>query len=153
MQETLEEAVVRQVAALTDQQWDEHWQERKQQAAQEQQAIENPQTLADYQLFVRHWGYEELDERQHVQFDQLLADQSRQRRRDKIADTVTQIESEGAADLELTIKQGWHDRKQCVLWIVQMSQRVDRPTYQELHRKCKMLDGWFSNSTDLLAAW
>ena len=87
-----------------------------------------------------------LTDKQLARFDRLLADKTREKRAiEKSPETVAQIQSDGAEGLELTIKEGYHSKRDIPLFIVQMSERVDRATYIELLGKCKMLGGWFSS--------
>ncbi|TWU21407.1 type I restriction-modification system subunit M [Bythopirellula polymerisocia] len=44
-----------------------------------------------------------------------------------------------------SIKEGYHDKKQIPLWIVQLSGRVERATFMELKTKAKLLGGWYSS--------
>lgn len=142
--ESLEQAVVRKVESISEDDWQRYFAEHAKQQQDEEKALTNPETLDEFRLFVREKGREALDDDQSARFDQLLADQSRASREAKrSSETVAQIES--AVNFDLSIKEGWHDKRQCQLWIVQISKRVDRDTFNELNRKAKMLGGWYSS--------
>ena len=96
-------------------------------------------------MFIRERGCDALTDEQRIRFDQLSADATRAKRKAARPALVEQFSSEEIADLQLTIKTGWHDKRQVDLWIVQMDQRVERSTFNELKRKASMLGGWYSS--------
>jgi len=146
MRETLDDAVAREIAGLTEDDWRQHLVQRAAEREQNEQAISDPETIEQFRIFMRERGVEALSDDQRIRFDELLADQSRQLRAEtQTKATVSQISDEVQAAVGLTIKEGYHDRQQCKLWIVQMSERVSREMYQELKRKAKMLGGWYSS--------
>lgn len=145
LKETYEEAITRIVGSITDEMIQQHVQRISERTAQHQQALDNPQTLDDFQQFVRVQGEEALSHDQLVAFDRLRADATRSRRSHKLKpETVQQIVSD-VAGLEFTISEGYHDRKQIPLWICSLNQRVDRPVFMELKQKASMLGGWWSS--------
>ncbi len=106
----------------------------------------SPSTLHDFQLFVARRGEKALSTEQLARFDDLVATQTRERRvHEKAPTTVHQIQSEGTLDWELRITEGFHSKRHIPLWIVQISDRVDRATFKELNRKAKILGGWYSS--------
>ena len=108
--------------------------------------MSDPQTLEQFETFVRSKGESELTCEQLVRFDALRADITRARRaQEQQNETVQQIQSDRIEDLELTLKEGFHDRQQIPLWIVQLSIRIDRATFDELKHKAKQLGGWYSS--------
>lgn len=142
MQETQDEALAREIETLTEETWRQQRTIEAERSQAEQQALAEPTTLDDFRLCIRRRGLDSLTDEQRVRFDELSADASRAARAARQTDTVEQIQAEG---LRLSIKEGWHDKKQIKLWIVQLSDRVDRATFDELNRKAKMLGGWYSS--------
>ncbi|TWU20741.1 hypothetical protein Pla144_49080 [Bythopirellula polymerisocia] len=91
-------------------------------------------------------GEDALTGEQMARWDSLHADLARERRAAcGPAPTVTQFESEELGQVEFTIKQGYHEKRECPLWIVQLGSRVSKPTFKELKIKATMLGGWYSS--------
>ena len=78
-------------------------------------------------------------------YDALHADMTREQRAKEAPTTVTKFQSEDLSAIEFQMKEGFHDKRQCPLWIVQLSTRVEREAFNELNRKAKMLGGWYSS--------
>jgi len=145
MQETLEQAVTRIVDGLSDEDLAQHIAERKKEREDHEQALSDPQTLDQFRLIVRERGLDGLSDEQRIRFDELSADATRAKRKAAKPTTVEQFSSDEIGNVQLTIKTGWHDRRKVDLWIVQMDQRVERSTFNELKRKASMLGGWYSS--------
>ncbi|MAT70320.1 MAG: hypothetical protein CMJ58_12445 [Planctomycetaceae bacterium] len=146
MGESYVEAVKTKVLAVTEDQWLAHYAELEAKQTERREAIENPRDLRDFRLFIEARGEAALTNEQMARWDSLHADLSRERRAENGASAVvTRFESEEARDVEFTIKQGFHDKRRCPLWIVQIGARVERETYRELLAKAKQLGGWYSS--------
>ncbi|MCH7686251.1 MAG: hypothetical protein IH899_06180, partial [Planctomycetes bacterium] len=145
MRETVEDAACRLVEGITDENWQAFHAKRAAEEQEREQALQDPQTLDQFRLFVRERGFDALSDEQSIRFDQLSADATRAKRKAAKPAIVEHFSSEEIADLQFTIKQGWHDKRQVDLWIVQMDQRVERSTFNELKAKARQLGGWYSS--------
>ena len=146
MDETYEQAVTKRVRAVTEEDWNAHKQESAAKLAEHEAALVDPQNLADFAKFIDAKGVEKLTNEQMARWDAMHADLARVRRAENgPATTVTRFESEELEGIEFTIKEGYHDRKECPLWIVQLGSRVEKETFRELKGKAKMLGGWWSS--------
>ncbi len=143
--ETYEEAVAKKVRAVTAGEYAREFEKRQETSLAREKALENPETLLEFHTFLREKSEDELTDEQLALYDSLYADMSRGRRASQAPTTVTQFESEELGSLEFQLKEGFHDKRQCPLWIVQLSTRVERAAFNELNRKAKMLGGWFSS--------
>ena len=92
--------------------------------AKQEQALADPQSREDFQTFLRHQGEDALSLEQLARYDAIEADITRELRAAKIPDTVTQFESEELSSCEFTIKEGYHLKRDCKLWILQLSSRT-----------------------------
>ncbi len=114
--------------------------------AADEKCLTNPETREEFYSFCQKKGESSLTDEQLLRYDTLRANESKkQRASEKRSSTVTQFESELDASFQITIKEGYHDRRKCPLWICQMSERVERATYRELLSKAKQLGGWYSS--------
>lgn len=143
--ETLESAIAKHVEKVTDEALQAMFAGFREQAAARKKALENPETLEEFRTFSAKNGEDALSDEQLARMDALEAELTRQQRVERQPSTVTQIESDGAAELQFSIKEGFHTKRQCPLWIVQLSTRVDKATFAELKQKAKMLGGWYSS--------
>ena len=145
MRQKLEDAIQERVEAITQDDLDAHFKKQGVRREAYEKATTNPETLDEFRTFIRHRGEQELSDEQLTKFDQLQADVTRDRRaQQKAPDTVQQVQAD-TGDLELSIIEGYHSKRECTLHIVQLSTRVDRSVFNELKTKAKQLGGWYSS--------
>lgn len=116
--------------------------QRKARVAAYKKALENPETIEDYQIFIRAKGREALTDEQSVQYDELVANEGlkdRQKERERKA-TVSAVD----VDTDFKLKETKHGKTGEALWVVEMTNRVDRDQYKELQSKAKRFGGYYS---------
>jgi hypothetical protein len=145
MQETYEAAVERIVLAMTDESIAREREKSRQEREARDKALTNPETYAELSQFVSRKGTDQLSEEQLATWDRLNADISRNARKQKHQDTVEQFQSAEIEGATFRIIEGFHDREQVPLWIVQLTSRVERATFNELKIKASQLGGWWSS--------
>lgn len=142
--ETHADAVAKLVAGIDQAQLDAIYEKRRERQAADKKALTDPETFAELTTYVGRKGYDTLSLEKRCLWDQFNADRSREARAARKQRTVEQIDSDGLDKLEFAIKEGFHDKKQVPLWIVQLSSRVDRAAFNELKEKAKEFGGWYS---------
>jgi hypothetical protein len=146
LQESYEEAVERIVLAITDEQIAAELERVRKRKEEKDKALGNPETLLEFATFIRERGLDQLSDDQFARWDALHADRIREDRKScKQCETVEQFQSVEVGNLEFRIAEGFHDRERIPLWIVQLSTRVERATFQELKIKATQLGGWWSS--------
>lgn len=146
MGDDYEAALKNQVMAQTEEDLAQYLRKRSEKLKKDEKALTNPESLDEFTTFIRERGEENLTDEQLATFDALRAERSReQRATEKAKDTVERFESEELSALELSIKEGYHDKKHVPLWIVQLGGRVPKSAYNEMKIKAKMLGGWYSS--------
>lgn len=146
MKESFEEAISKQVEGVTKEEWSAYVEKRHGEKAAHEEALENPQDLADFRKFIDAKGVSALSDEQLSRWDTLHAELTRERRSaNGPSKTVTAFENENLADIEFTMKEGYHDKRECSLWIVSLGSRVESSAFKELKTKAKMLGGWWSS--------
>ncbi|MEX2171074.1 MAG: methyltransferase [Pirellulales bacterium] len=145
MGERYEDAVKSKVQAVTLESYAQDFAERQAKADEHSKALTDPQTFFEFRTFLQAKSEADLSDEQLARYDVLHADMTRERRAAQVTTTVEQFKSEELGEIEFQIKQGYHDKRQCPIWIVQLSTRVERAAFDELNRKAKMLGGWFSS--------
>lgn len=126
MQETYEEAVERIVMAMTDETIAAERKKSREEREAKEKALTNPETYAELSRFVSRKGTDQLSDEQLATWDRLNADISRNARKQKQKDTVEQFQSAEIEGGTFRIIEGFHDREQVPLWIVQLENRVER---------------------------
>jgi predicted RNA methylase len=108
-------------------------------------AIKNPETLEEFDTFVRanKNGEAGLTDAQRVTYDELRARAGREvRQRDDAKKATVQAASETVAT---TITETTHTKKGYPLFVVQLAKRVERDDYTKLNLAAKKLGGWYSS--------
>jgi len=143
--ETYEEAVAKKVRAVTEGEYARYFEKKQEDSLAHEKALTNPETFEEFRTFIIDKGEDALTDEQLARYDALHADITRERRKNETPSTVTKFQSEELRGIEFTLKEGFHDKRQCPLWIVQLQTRVEREAFNELNRKAKMLGGWYSS--------
>ena len=142
--ETYSEAVKRAVDAITEENIARAATSRQVETAAHEKAITHPETVDQWRFYVRHHGgYQNLTPDQKILFERVNADATRTMRANRQQKVITKLELD--EDLSFSIKEGYHDKKEKSLWIVQLSNRIERETYKHFKEKAKALGGWFSS--------
>ncbi|AFJ21498.1 gp43 [Salisaeta icosahedral phage 1] len=115
--------------------------ERKEQLEQMREAVQDPQTLDDYRTFVEVRGKDALTDRQQITFDALRFEERLQKERSRVKKRA----ATGVDDVEFSIVEAYHEKRDIPLWVVQLSERVDRSKFSSLKRAAKSLGGWYSS--------
>ncbi|MAT67925.1 MAG: hypothetical protein CMJ58_00195 [Planctomycetaceae bacterium] len=146
MGERYEDALVKKVRAVTEESWAAHFQSVDAARKEREAALADPHTLADFAAVIRDRGENALTVEQLARWDAVHADLTRERRAESgPSATVSQFESSEAYETEFTVKKGYHEKRQCPLWIVQLGSRVEPSTFRKLKSKAKALGGWYSS--------
>ena len=142
--ESYADAVAEAVALVTDETIAQATTSRQAETAAHKKALCDPETVDQWRYYVRHHGgYQNLTAAQKITYEQVNADATRTMRAERKQKTIRKLDLD--EDLSLSMKAGYHDKKEKPLWIVQLSQRVERETYKHLKEKAKELGGWFSS--------
>lgn len=143
--ETYEDAVTKKVRAVTEAEYCREFEKRQEASQEHEKALENPETFFEFRTFINDKGEDALSDEQLARYDALHADSTRERRQKETPTTVTKFQNEELQGIEFVLKEGYHDKRQCPLHIVQLTTRVERDAFNELNRKAKMLGGWYSS--------
>jgi hypothetical protein len=145
MVERYEDAVAKKVLAVTENDYVSSFAERRVADRDREKALTNPESFFEFRTFLQQKSEADLTDEQMARYDALHADLTRERRAAAAKTTVEQFQCEELTGYEFQIKEGFHDKRQCPLWIVQLSSRVERAAFNELNAKAKQLGGWYSS--------
>lgn len=106
-------------------------------------AMKDPETLEEFEVFIRHKGDAALTSAQRTKYDELVAQTNRAKVvQDQEEKAVAQPVEGVAADM--TIIEAVHTNKQIPIWTVKLSDRVERNVYLDLNKRAKKLGGYYS---------
>lgn len=138
-------ALDRHVAAQTDESFAKNQAAAEEESQAQQQAIENPQTLSDFHLAIRHHGgYENMPEHLQAAYDDLQATQRRAGDKSRQA-TVQAFRPGTEATGEIGIVTGHHQKRNAPTWTVTIEKHLG-DNWQEALSRAKQLGGSYVNA-------
>lgn len=142
--ESYSEALKKAINKQTQEELDEYVKSQQQQREAFQKALTNPQTIEEFKQFIIYKGEAALSSEQNVQYEALIADRTleAQQKQKQVKAAVKAVSLE---QVQFSLQQTTHTKKGHDLWVVQLSERVDKDKYQELNRKAKQLGGYYSS--------
>jgi hypothetical protein len=144
--ETYESALRKNVESVTAGSYFHHFEKKQEESLAREQALADPQSFDDFRLFIREQGEEALSDEQLARYDSIQTEMQRGLRAENAAkSTVQRFQSDELQSLSFIRKEGYHDKRECPLFIVQLESRVERDAFNELNRKAKQLGGWYSS--------
>jgi len=138
--EKYSDALRRQVYEISD----EEIQQRasKLQARQEflKKALSNPETKEEFQIFIQYRGEAKLSDEQKIVWDEIQAGRSLEKKEQELARKaiIAQVDL-GATKFEMV--KHFHTNRNHNVFIVTISEKVDRATFEQLCQKARRLGG------------
>lgn len=110
-----------------------------------EKALNNPQTLEEFRLYIDRKGFDSLTEEQKANYDELKANlekkiQERTEAKNKEIQPIS-------VNVSMELKHSRHTKKNIPLFVVVMSERVSKDKYFELNGRAKKLGGYYSSYT------
>lgn len=118
--------------------------ERKAKAAAFLKAMENPETLQEYNTFVKRKGEAALTTEQREIYDELRTGVTKEQKA-AAAERKAQISAVAMEDTEMIIIPSQHTKKLIPLWVVKLSERVEKYIFNDLNSRAKQLGGYYSS--------
>ena len=114
-------------------------------------SLKAPETLDEYQLFIRVWGYEKLSYDQQVEYDALLWVKSSEdrKRREEWEARVSRLPDSVTFEME----EDFHTKKNVPIWVVKMSDRVEREVYRQIAETVDKCGGFWSRFNGGFVFW
>jgi len=104
----------------------------------------NPETDEEIREHGRKYGVKNLTKQQLQRYEELLAEDELKRQAEEAArkGTVKRVE---IGDTSMDIQQTKHTKTGADLWVVRLSDRVEKDVYQQLNTAAKRLGGYYSS--------
>lgn len=118
--------------------------ERRAKAAAFKKAMENPETLQEFNTFVKRKGEAALTTEQREIYDELRTGVTKEQKA-AAAERKAQISAVALDDTEMIILETVHTKKNIPLWVVRLSERVEKYIFQDLNTRAKQLGGYYSS--------
>lgn len=123
----------------------EAWKEaRRQKAEAFKKAMENPETLQEFNTFVKHKSEYALTTEQREIFDELRTGVTKEQKA-AAAERKAKISAVALDSTEMMIIETTHTKKNIPLWVVRLSERVEKHIFQDLNSRAKQLGGYYSS--------
>lgn len=112
-----------------------------------QRALENPQTLEDFQTLIRFRGEDALTDMQIDAYDRLQAQDSLARMRANEEKRLAERATAHAVGQTVGAKviAAKHTKHGYDIFVVQLADRVERDVYEKLNTEARKLGGWYSS--------
>ncbi len=153
-----ENALRKKIEGYTQETLDNHLKEIEEADAFKKKALENPETLEEFQYLEKRKGidafsdeqktrYSELKRQAGIEKDQAVAERTKEQAEREKAAKATISKVDGIENVDFNIVEGFHTKRNEKIFIVAVGERVDRETFKELARKARRLGGnWSKNS-------
>lgn len=129
----------------TTQEMYQAWKEaRKAKAEAFKKAIENPETLEEFKTFVKRKGEAALNTEQRERYDELQTGITKEQKA-REAERKAQISAVALDSTEMLIIETVHTKKNIPLWVVRLSERVEKHIFHDLNSRAKQLGGYYSS--------
>lgn len=115
-------------------------------------ALTDPQDRDEYIAFLSIRGFDALTDAQVVHWDELCYAHEAARIAAALERSAL-IEQVELADVEMTVEKSTHTQKQCDIWIVRLSERVERDKYTQLSDAATRLGGHWSTWSKGFLFW
>lgn len=118
--------------------------EIKEKAAAFKKAMENPETLIEFNTFVRRKGEAALTTEKREVFDELRTGITKEQKAAD-AERKAQIAAVAMDNTGMVICETIHTKKNIPLFVVRLSDRVEKYIFQDLNNRAKQLCGYYSS--------
>ena len=117
---------------------------RKAEITKIKKAIDDPQTLEDFELKGKYAKDKTLTPEQQRKYDQLVTDTNKQKKSEELEQksVVSGVSKEG---IKMSLQKTTHAKKGHDLYVATLDERVERNTYDELNSRAKQLGGYYSS--------
>jgi hypothetical protein len=119
--------------------------ERKKHADSIVKSLTNPQTLEEYRVFANEYGVAKFTDEQLANYDALVAEATSEKRKIEKAQAATVKGVETPDGIEAEIIETKHTQKGHDLFVVRLSDRVEKDVYNALNTTAKRLGGYYSS--------
>ncbi len=141
--ETYTDAMRRQVLKVTDEQIQQRAKKILERQEFFEKALTKPETKEEFKIFIGYNGIDKLSTEQKILLDKLNADATLSNKEQELAQKAI-VSKVNLGDVKLELIEHFHTHRGHNVFIVTMSERVEREVYEELCKKARQLGGNYS---------
>lgn len=149
--ESVEDVIRRKVEKTTQEdidknveEYNKRVEEYKARAAEYKKALTNPETIAEFGIFIAKNGKDALSVEQKAAYDNLITDKVLDKRSEE-AEKKAEVSKVEIGDTGMSLIETKHTKTGEPIFVVTLSNRVDADTYKDLNAKAKKLGGYYSS--------
>lgn len=144
MGEKYDDVLKKIVYDITEEKFLEYKRQREEKRAAKKKALDNPETLDEFRTFIHYKGESAMSTDQKLRYDELMTDSIKDRKEleQQRKDKVTAVSMN---DVDMLIQETVHTKKGHKLWVVKLSEYVDRSIFLELKDRAHKFDGYYSS--------
>jgi hypothetical protein len=141
----LKEVEKKLVFSVTDEEIQAFAAERSERINARKKALTNPETLGEFRVFIENTegGVSALSTDQLSRYDELISTGIIERREREKEQKALIRRVEGLDEVEITITESWHDKAKCPVWVVSLSEWVERDIFENMLEAAKALGGYY----------
>lgn len=121
--------------------------EYKKRVEEHKKALSNPETLQEFQEFIRYKGKDQLTSEQKTVYDELIGLNTKEKQSELIEKKAVVSKVNVGENVDFNIYETKHTKTNQPLFVVKLSERVSKETYMDLNSKAKKLGGFYSSYT------
>lgn len=106
-------------------------------------AIKNPETLEDFEIFIRYLGKSKMTPEQQEKYDDLRSTDLREKAKIE-TEKNAKLAAVDIGNTEMKVEKTRHTKKDVDIFVVKLSNRITKEAYQDLNTKAKRLGGYYS---------
>lgn len=146
-----EEQLLDIINTITDEEIQEKAQERTAEREQRQKAINNPETLDEFELKISRVGRDQLTPEEEKRYQQLveereeeIAAEKRENQKQKPSSLPRSTGTPIASSDRFTIEEDTHTKTGEKIWVAKLKNRVDRDEFQQIKAEIEGKGGYYS---------
>lgn len=118
--------------------------ERRVQLEKIKKALENPESLEEFKVFIKKNGVSSLSQEKRKLYDSLVGESVLEKRKEEV-EAKSEIKKVEGLKTGMSLSETVHTKEKYPLFVVQLTDRVEKDVYTELNTKAKKLGGWYSS--------
>jgi NurA-like 5'-3' nuclease len=126
------DAKIKKIAEQTEEDFNNWKEEKRKRREMLRKSLENPETLEEFKTFIYHKGKDAMSPEQLEKYDELATGIIKERK-DKEAAQRAKVAAVEIGQADMVIIPTVHTKKNIPLYVVRLSERVERWVFNELN--------------------
>lgn len=129
----------------TQEDWKEYVRQKEEKRAFQKKCLTNPETKEEFNWLLSNYKPIILDKIPGAKdrYEAMVAEKTIKKKKEEV-ERIKDVKSVELSGVAMEIVEGYHAKKNIPLWVVVLSDRVDKETFQELKDKASSFGGYYS---------